>query len=86
MKKKMNIRELRLFVSAAGAYASLSDNIKDDGSVNWDFVSADLHINNSIGDFLDEDIEAVLCAANLGVDPEMIIETVEVTVEKFDEK
>ena len=82
MKKKMNIREFRLFVSAAEAYASLSGNLRDgDGSVNWDFVSADLHINNSIGDFLDEDIEAVLCAADLGVDPEMIIETVEVIEE-----
>ena len=81
MKKKMNIREFRLFVSAAEAYASLSGNIKGDGSVNWDFVAADLHINNFIGNFLDEDIEAVLCAADLGIDPEMIIETVEVIEE-----
>ena len=78
MKKKMNIREFRLFVSAAALYAKRSDNLNADGSVNWDFVSADLHVENDIGNFRVDDVEAVLCAADLGVDPEMIIETQEV--------
>ncbi len=63
MKKKMNIRESRLFVSAAKLYATRSDNLREDGSVNWDWVSADLHIINDIGRFRDVDIEIVLITA-----------------------
>ena len=48
MKLKMNIREFRLFVSAAALYAKRSDNLNADGSVNWDFVSADLHVENAV--------------------------------------
>jgi hypothetical protein len=75
--KKMNIREFRLFVSAATLLSTASDN-RENGSVNWDFVSADLHTIYNIGEFRDEDIEAILCAADLGVKPEDIIETHEI--------
>jgi len=73
--KKMNIREFRMFVSAAQLLSTASENIREDGSVNWDFVSADLYMTNDAGEFRDEDVEAVLCAADLGIDPEMIVET-----------
>ena len=70
MKKKMNIRESRLFVSAAKLYATASENLREDGSVNWDYVSADLHIINDIGKFRDVDIECVLETA-VGIDARM---------------
>ena len=67
-KKTMNIREFRMYVLCALEYAKRSENLREDGSVNWDYVSADLHIINDIGEFDLVDIECVLdCAANGGV-------------------
>ena len=73
-KKKMNKREFEMFVSAARVYAAFDENLREDGSIILDFVSADLFSNNGIGEFRGEDSEAVLCAAQQQVENEEVYE------------
>jgi hypothetical protein len=63
MKKKMTSFEFSMLVGVAQRLSRVGENLRSDGSINWDFVSADLHIDNNIGEYCSDDVNEVLCAA-----------------------
>ncbi len=74
---KMPIEKFRETVDAAIEYSKMEENLHEDGSVNWDYVSADVYLGDPLFDFDAEDVEAALCAASAGIPGSDIWETVE---------
>ncbi len=86
---KMPIEKFRETVDAAIEYSKMEENLHEDGSVNWDYVSSDVYrdmldqwyagvyLGDPLFDFDAEDVEAALCAASAGIPGSDIWETVE---------